>query len=405
MSNFFAIGTVTAALEYILAQPVTVAVPGAKVRNDRPAGAAFKPAMGVNLYCYSVVPNAAWRNMDLPTRSAAGDLTRVPQAAIDLLYLMTAYGDDVALQPQLLIGAVVATLHTQPTITKPVLDAVIAQANLAVNPVHPEIKNGDLNQQVELVRLCPLEMSTEELSKLWAVFESPYSLSVAYRASVVLLNESLTVSAPLPVRSRGLLSSASGPPSIDRVASAAGPTVPITAASQVAISGSNLAGGTTTVRLVSGDVAPDRATDQRVLVTLPAGLPAGAQPVQVVAQFYLGDPPVSHEGIASNLATFMLHPTVTAVAKGASVPAGGGSIAVTVTVTVDIAVGPAQSLILLLSDSSTGHMRYMFRAPDRNAATTAPAFPISLLPGTYGVQVQVDGAESQSVNPPKVTLP
>jgi hypothetical protein len=405
VSNFFAIGTVTAALEYILAQQVTVAVPGAKVRNQRPAGGTFKPDMGVNLFCYSVVPNAAWRNMDLPTRSAAGDLVKVPQAAIDLLYLMTAYGDDNLLQPQLLIGAVVATLHTQPTLTKPVLDAVIAQANLAVNPVHPEIKNGDLNQQVELVRLCPLEMSTEELSKLWAVFESPYSLSVAYRASVVLLNESLTASPSLPVRSRGLLVSASGPPSIDRVASAAGPKVPITAASQVAISGSNLAGGTTAVRLASGDIAPDRATDQHVQVTLPAGLSAGTQPVQVVQQLYLGDPPVVHEGIASNLATFTLHPTVTAVAKGASVPAGGGNITVTVTVTVDIAIGPTQTLILLLSDPLSGHLRYMFRAPDRNAASPAPAFPITVLPSTYAVQVQVDGAESQQPNPPKVTLP
>ena len=404
MSNFFAIGTVTAALESILAHPVAVAVPGAKVTNDRPAGPGFKPAMGVNLFCYSVVPNGALRNMDLPTRSGAGDLVTVPQAAIDLLYLMTAYGNDSALEPQLLIGAVVATLHTQPTLTKPVLDGVVAAANLAVHPVHPELKNSDLNQQVELVRLCPVEMSTEELSKLWAVFESPYSLSVAFRASVLLINAALTVAPSLPVRRRGLLTTASGSPSIDRVTSAAGPNTPITATSQLEISGSNLGDGVI-VRLASGDVTPNRATAQRILVALPAGLAAGTQPVQVVGQFYLGEPPVLHQGMASNLATFVLHPTLTAIAKGASTPAGGGKITVTLTATLDVAVGIAQSLILLLSDPATGQSRYMVRAPDRAVATALPAVPVTVVPGTYAVQVQIDGAESDRVNAPQVTLP
>lgn len=404
MSNFFAIGTVTAALEYILRQPITVAVPGSLVTNDRPAGPQFAPKVGVNLFCYSVVPNAALRNSDLPTRDSSGNLTRLPQAAVDLLYLMTGYGDDKVLQPQLLIGAVVATLHTQATITKAVLDAVIAEANVVNNPHHPEIKASNLNQQVELVRLCPIEMSTEELSKLWAVFESPYSLSIAYRAGVVLLDESLTIATAPPVRRRTVDSTAAGPPNVEDVVSASNPTAPIGAASQVAVVGTNLSGIHAAVRLSSGDVAPDRGTDRRLLVTLPAGLAAGSQPLQVIHQVYLGDPATLHEGIGSNLATFMLHPRVTAVGHGVSVPAGGGLIDITVNVTADVTIGVQQTLILLLSSPATGQLQRMYSSPKRNAATTTPAFPIRVRPGTYAVQVQVDGADSQALNPPQVTL-
>ena len=140
-------------------------------------------------------------------------------------------------------------------------------------------------------------------------------------------------------------------------------------------------------------------------MALPPGLAAGTQPVQVVGQLYLGEPPVLHRGMASNLATFVLHPTLAAIAKGASTPAGGGKITVTLTATLDVAVGIAQSLILLLSDPATGQLRYMVRAPDRAAATALPAVPITVVPGTYAVQVQIDGAESDRVNAPQVTLP
>ena len=404
MSNFFAIGTVTAALEYILRQPITVAVPGSLVTNDRPAGPQFNPRLGVNLYCYSVVPNPALRNSDLPTRDAAGNLTRVPQAAVDLLYLMTGYGDDTRLQPQLLVAAVVATLHTQATITKSVLDAVIAEANLVNNPHHAELKTSNLNQQVELVRLCPLEMSTEELSKLWAVFESPYSLSVAYRAGVVLLDESIAVAAAPPVRKRLLDISATGPPHVDGVVLASDPSSPIGVGSQIAVLGTSLASTHTAIRLSSGDIAPVRGTEFRLLATLPPGLPAGSQPLQVIHQLYVGDPATLHEGIGSNLATFMLHPKVTAVGHGASVPAGAGLIDITVNVTTDVAIGAQQTLILLLNNPATGQLQHTFSTPARNAATNAPAFPIRVRPGTYAVQIQVDGADSQVVNPPQVTL-
>jgi hypothetical protein len=404
MSNYMAIGTVTAALELTLQGPVAAAVGGGKVTSDRPAGAGFKPTKGVNLYCYAVVPNPAWRGGDLPTRASGGTLVRVPQAGVDLFYLMTGYGDDSALEPQRAIAAVVATLQADPTITKQTIDLVVQQANLGANPIHPELKTSDLGDQVELVRLCPIEMSTEELSKLWTVFESPYSLSVAYRAGVVLLNPPGSVASGPPVLSRAIDVLSAVAPHVDSVVSAAGAGMDITTASQVLVRGSGFASGSPLVRLAAGDVVPDRATDLQISVTLPNGLAAGNQGLQVVEQLYLGNPPQPHPGPASNLVHFVLHPTITAVNHGAGTPAGGGLINITVAATLDVSVTPTQSLLLLLRDPASGRLIGMFLSPSLNAPTNAPSFNIRVAPGTYAVQVQVDGAASQRLNPPQVTL-
>ena len=53
-------------------------------------------------------PNHAWNLTDLPTRRGDGSLTRRPVAAIDLHYLITAYGDDGAHVDRPAVDALVA---------------------------------------------------------------------------------------------------------------------------------------------------------------------------------------------------------------------------------------------------------------------------------------------------------
>src|SRR5438552_2365082 len=119
MSNFLAIATVTATLKRILHAIVSVDVNGADVRTVRPEllvnDAAF---IGANLYLYQVTPNAALRNADLPTRRADGSVIQRPQAALDLHYLFSFYGDETKYEPQLTLGSVVRTLHSQPILTR-----------------------------------------------------------------------------------------------------------------------------------------------------------------------------------------------------------------------------------------------------------------------------------------------
>jgi len=48
----------------------------------------------VNVFLHQVTPNAAWRNVGLPSRGRNGDRLSNPPLALDLHYLVTAYGID-----------------------------------------------------------------------------------------------------------------------------------------------------------------------------------------------------------------------------------------------------------------------------------------------------------------------
>jgi hypothetical protein len=198
MSNWLAIATVTAALAQTVRTAVQEAVPGADVVTGRPDGA---PGTGTaqrraHLFLYQVAPNAALSNADLPMRGSDGRLAQRPRAALDLDYLLAFYGDEAQLEPQRMLGAVVRDLHAHPVLTrKAVADAARSQ---------PFLANSNLAEAVELVRLTPVPLTLEELSKLWSVFfQTPYALTVTYRGTVVLIDAEETAPAPLPVLRRG----------------------------------------------------------------------------------------------------------------------------------------------------------------------------------------------------------
>src|SRR5262245_5237435 len=183
MSNYLAIATVTGTLHNVLTN-ASGAVPGAKISTKRPDGASAEAQdPGINIFLYQVTPNAAYRNADLPTRTANGQLVQRPQTALNLHYLLSFYGDETRLEPQRLLGAVARQLHARPLLTKE--DIIQTLAN---PPYDTLLAKSNLADQVDLVRFTPLGLSLEELSKVWSIFfQSPYVLSVVYQGSVVLI--------------------------------------------------------------------------------------------------------------------------------------------------------------------------------------------------------------------------
>ena len=100
MSNDLAIATVTATLREWIRPALEVDVTGAQVSLNRPDQIAAFENPGVNVFLYQVTPNAAWRNQDLPTRRGSnGEVLQRPQAALDLHYLLTCFGDETLLEP------------------------------------------------------------------------------------------------------------------------------------------------------------------------------------------------------------------------------------------------------------------------------------------------------------------
>jgi Pvc16 N-terminal domain len=415
MSNFLAIATVTATLRQTLQTAVGTDVAGATVttlRPDAPENGAAEAR--VNLYLYQVTPNAAWRNADLPTRNPAGRLVDRPQVALDLHYLLSFYGNEGDLTPQRLLGSVARTFHARPVLMRQTIRDTIA------SPSFSFLAGSNLADDVELVKFTPTALSLEELSKLWSVFlQTPYTLSVAYQGTVVLIESEESHQTALPVRERNLYAAPFRQPAIEEVRSQAGPNQLIVVGSTLVIRGQRLSGEITQVRIGgSGPVTPIALSDTELslLLTeppLPAGtLRAGVQGLQVVQPMLLGTPLVAHRGVESNVAAFVLHPTIVPPLTASTIgtPAGPQMI---VTVKLKPDVGKTQRVMLLLNELGSGSPRaYSFPAPSRAGDTDSIAIPISgVKAADYLVRVQIDGAESPlsadatgAYDLPKVTI-
>jgi hypothetical protein len=430
MSNYLAIATATTALSQLLQVAASEAVPGATVTTVRPESKESAiPDPAINVYLYQVVPNPAWRTMDLPTRRADGTMIQVPRAALDLHYLLTFYGNEGELEPQRLLGKATSVLHARPVLTREMVRAAVRTVTTGDGDHYLVVS--DLAEQIETVKFAPLPLNLEELSKLWTVFfQTPYALSVTYKGSVVLIEAEGAPQRALPVRKPLLYGTTFRQPTVERVVSEAGTDQPIVAGTTLLIQGERLRGDmapdadATQVRIGAVEVTPDpedvRNEEIRVELTSPPlpeeALRAGVSGVQVVHPMMMGEPPELHRGVESNVAAFVLRPTITGAAT-----TGGTAL----TVTVGPAVGRGQRVALLLNELSAPSDRaaraYRFEAPQDNGiedddvdATTSITFATeSVAGGVYLVRVQVDGAESPlTVDPssqryvaPKVTIP
>ncbi|MFI5177527.1 MAG: DUF4255 domain-containing protein [Vicinamibacterales bacterium] len=419
MSNFLSVATATAALSQMLQAVVGPDVPGAHATTIRPDGVASLGHPGVNIFCYQIMPNASWSNNDLPTRRANGDVVQRPQAALTLHYLLTFYGDETKLEPQRVLGSVVRALHAHPTLARDLIRQTI------LKPAFDFLKTSNLADAQETVRFTPLPLSLEELSKLWSVyFQTQYSLSVAYQASVVLIESDVSALPALPVRARNIYAVTFRQPLVEAVRSAADPDAPIVAESPIVISGKRLWGDVTRVAIGDSELTPPLAdvSDTQIQVTLPATLHAGVQGLQVVQPRLIGTPPAPHRGVQSNLAPFVLQPSIAKKNDGTpDIVAQAASL----TVKLKPAVTQTQRASIVLNELNTPSNRtaraFSFDAVARNQPGDPPetdtlVFPISgVAAGDYLVRVQVDGAESplerdpDDTNPvyigPKVTIP
>jgi len=405
MSNHLAIATVTAALQQVLLPPVQQAVGGASVGFNRPDPANSTIPL-VNIFLYQITPNATYRNADLPTRRSGGSLAQRPQAAYDLHYLFTFHGDDTLLQPQLLLGAVITALHAQPLLsTDNINNAVKAFKSLT---------GSGLESQVERVKFTPTALSLEEFSKLWSVFfQVEYCLSAAFQASVVLMESSDTPESAPPVLSPNIYVLPFQTPYISRVVAQSGENTPITTTSTLLIQGHQLRGQSTLLLIENQEFAPATISDLELTLPVPSTIHAGIQGVQALQKIAMGnDTSPQHRGQESNIAPFVLRPTITnATAVAAPSPPGGTNV----TLTLKPNIGVGQRAVLLLNSFAASPAKAYSSLP-AVAAVESNQITINIqnVPsGNYVARVQVDGAESLlTIDPltkllsgPPVTMP
>ncbi|HII06780.1 MAG TPA: DUF4255 domain-containing protein [Methanotrichaceae archaeon] len=376
MSNFLAIATVTEALKQMLDATVGRDVPGANATAVRPTESGDK---GVNIYLYQVSSNSSWRNEDLPTRRDDSTIAQRPRAALDLHYLLTFYGEEAHLEPQRLLGSVVATLHAQPVLTRQrIRDAISNAENGFLN-------GSDIAEEIELVKFTSIPLSLEELYNLWSgFFQTSYSLSVAYQASVVFVEGMEIPQRALPVLERSLYVVTFRQPLIEQVTSQEGSNHSIVFGSTLVIRGKRLRGDVTRVLIGGTEVEPEEVNETQISLTLPESLRAGVQSLQVVHQIMMGTPPEAHRGVESNVAAFVLRPTIASID------------ATTKVVNVSPTIGQRQRVVILLNElAENSPAAYTLVLPSRDDDTNEIPIPVSgVEAGTYLVRVQVDGAES-----------
>jgi uncharacterized protein DUF4255 len=398
VSNPDAIAAVTATLQSILFQGLKDNFSGIDVTMRPPDKARPDNETNnrVNLFLYQVVRNAAWVNADMPRQVLPGEIGN-PPLPLNLFYLVTAYGQDNDVSTPSgheLLGAAMSILHDHS-----ILGA--EEIRLATQGPFPD---SDLDRQIERVRLTHHPISLDELSKLWTGFATPYRLSAAYEAAVVLIESKRPTRSGLPVLTRG-----QGDSGITAQADLSSPLPTLEAVTppkkqpgarlgeELLLTGFHLDGANVQVRfehplLTTPILVPPSAggTATELKVTIPnqpANWPAGYYKVSVL---------VTRTGETFERATNELP---LALAPSATVAVAGAAPGpVTLTATCAPEVWPDQRATLLFGSSEIA-------AAPHPAKTNPLTFTVpEITAGTYRYRLRVDGVDSllidRSVTPP-----
>ena len=418
MSNALAIATVTKALASIVNAAAQTTVGAASAVTKRPEAGVLEGPQ-VRLFLYQVTPNAALRNRDLPNRSSGGNLAGRPTVALDLHYLLVFYGDETLLEPQRMLGAVARDLHAQPVLMRQMISDVVSH--------EPTLTGSNLADSVEQVKFTPSPLTLDDLSKLWSTFfQTPYALSMAYQATVVLIESDETGPAIAPVLSRGAddhgaaddhgVDTLLGPfPMVESIHVGEGdvdgirlrrPSYPAARLGAViTIRGRNLGGDEVGVafalrRFGLANVVPIPASDRsptQIRLTLPTD--AAAQAAAIAGTYDVAV--VTTHGDTRRASTsfpLALAPQIQSIAPPS--PLAGAGEPVILTIGCAPQVRPEQSVLLLLADREV--------PADPHAAPTGTlTFTIPVAPKVNRalVRLRVDGIESLPFKPPVGSAP
>ena len=398
MSNALAIASVSAVLKDLLNNglidhdlasalgPVKVSA----LPPDRVVPASGTEPTQLNIFLHQVSHNAAWRNTALPSRSGAGERLRNPPLALDLHYLVTAYGAS-EFHAEILLGYAMQLLHETPVLTRDVIRKTLETPSPITGSVLPTafqtLPAAELADQFEQLRIVPQSLSSEEMSRLWAAIQSHYRPTAAYQVSVVLIESKKRTKAALPVQTRNLLVQPLARPFIAAVE-------PQTAEDgmSLTLTGASLKGAVTRVDFGDGLVTPASVEDNRVTVALPPGLQPGVKTLQIKHLVDFGTPADPHRGVDSNTVAFILAPRLV-TASPPPLPTFTVTRGATLSLTVAPAIGRSQQVTAIIGEITID-------LPARSAAGPASStnididIPAGAAIGTFLIRLRVDGVDS-----------
>ena len=321
----------------------------------------------LNLFLYQITPNPSYRNQALPAYDGQGQhRLQNPPLALDLSYLVSAYtGAD--LHAEILLGYAMQLFHEFPVLTREMIRTALnpsPDVGAALPPALRALADSGLADQLELLRITPLPLNTEEISKLWSATQSSLRPSAAYRVSVVLIEAQRPTRAPLPVLTRGERHPVTnrergvvvGPsllpplPALEAVVPAG--ELPVARLGGViALHGHHLDGTSRQVRLVNERFEVDELlpasgpnVGDRMELVIPAARAADF-PVGVYGVSARVIPPGETRARETNRLACIVAPHITNVPQSVARD-GGGNAAITLTFTPALRLGQPASLLL-----------------------------------------------------------
>ena len=419
MSTPLAVAAVTAVLRSVLTNAITDAnlssIVGGQVKvsalpPDRIILENQEPNQ-LNLVLYQTRHNLGWRNHEYPSRDFGGTRVSNPPLAINLHYLMSAYGSK-EFSSEIILGYAMQALHEIGVLSRELIRQALSPP-APVPGLPSELAGSNLADQAEQITIVPEVLNTEEMFRIWSAMGAHYRPTVPYQVTVVLIEGTRSIKAALPIAKRMFQPKPFPQIVIEEVTPESGSTA-IMAASVLLIQGHGLGAPNVRVRIGAAELVPQpadvRATQIRLPLAnlLPSRLHAGALGVQVVHPVDLGLPPVPHTGYQSNLFPIVLRPMITPSVQNPSSTVIDSVTYRTGEIRVNFVpnVGKTQRVTLYLNEFNPSSNRpasaYSFDAPIGNGITSPNAddtsqidIPFKLVvAGTYLVRVQVDGAES-----------
>lgn len=419
MSSPLAVGAVSAVLRNLLDNGlIDVGSPLGSVKVTAVAPDTVKlddpdAPPSLNLFLYRVTPNQGWRNEGLPAYGSDGRRLANPPLALDLHFLLTAYGMS-DFQAEILLGYGMHLLHERPVLDRAAIRRALDPSpwgSSILPPAFTALSAADLAEQLEAVTVTLEPTDTEEMSRLWSAMQAHYRPTVAYVVSVVIIEATRSTQRGLPVLSRGPVDPASGRDRGVVVEPSLRPPFPTVEAVQppggrvaarlgdtVRVSGHHLDGTSVVARFAHplldapqtvsvGTVTDGAAVD----VPLPSGDAAeAAWPAGVWTLSFDVVRPGETLARTSNAVALPLAPSLDL--PPTSVTRDAATRAVTVTVGVHPPVRPSQRARLVLGTTAA-------TADPHPATSSTLTFRLGAVPaGAQRVRLEVDGVESRLVD-------
>jgi hypothetical protein len=373
----------------------------------------------LNLFLYQVTANSGWRNVGLPSRDRAGERITNPPLALDLHYLLTAYGSK-DLNAELLLGYAMQVLHETPVLTRPMLRTALGSPPPIDGTILPgpfgTLSALDLADQVEQIKVTPVFLSADDLSKLWTAMQARYRPSMGYLVSVVLIQSEGPLRSALPVIKRGTddrgpIARGAPAPTLIAARAASTPLQPgLRLGDDMLLIGTNLLGGGFTVQMeharlgVVQTLTPKAVDAGQLGVHLPSiledanGMDTWAVGVYSVS-LKIATP--SQPSATTNGVPVALSPIISV----SPLSQAAGTISLTVTCTPRIRPDQESQVRLLFGDTSVTPATIV--TPGTLTQPTTLTFSIpGVAAGDYVVRLRVDGIDSLPVvyggTPPKL---